>query len=295
VQLALPAAEVSRAGRAALVWRNLWRSRSAKIGLSLLGLQLVLALFAPLAAPYSPTNIDPARSFQGPTWVHPFGTDQFGRDVLSRVMYGGRLALAMALAATVVAVAAGALAGLWLAYAGRWLDELGTRVLDALLAVPGILVLLVIVTALGSGPLVIVLAMAVHYAPGVARVARASALDIVPRDFVAAARARGEGALSIVVREIRPNVTDVLLVEFAMRVSWAVMLISALSFLGFGVNPPTPDWGLMIAENRSAMQLAPWVSIFPLLALSTLVISLNLTADALAKATGVDLVRGATA
>lgn len=284
-----------RGTRISLVWNNLRRSRSAMVGFAILGLQIAFAVLAPLLAPYSPTEINPAISFQGPTWLHPFGTDQYGRDVLSRVIYGGRIALVISVCATLIAVLSGAAIGLALGYVGGWLDEAGSRVLDAILSLPGILLLLVIITSLGSGTWVIILAMALHYAPGTARVARAAALDVIPQDFVTAARARGEGGVAIIAREIRPNVRDVMLVEFAIKASWALLLISALSFLGFGVSPPTPDWGLMIAENRSAISLAPWVTVFPVLALSTLVIGLNLASDGLAKALGLDLIRGAPA
>jgi peptide/nickel transport system permease protein len=270
---------------------SLLASRSGRIGIAILVAQLAVALLAPLIAPYSPTAIDPFASFQPPSREHWFGTDEYGRDVLSRVMYGGRTAIAMGFVATSVAVVLGTILGLLLGYAGGWLDEIGTRILDAILSLPGILVLLVMVTALGPGTTVIVLALIFLYTPGVARVVRAAALDVIPLDFVTAARARGERGLDISVREIQPNVRDVALVEFAMRASWAVMLLSALSFLGFGVNPPTPDWGLMISDNRAAISIAPWVTIFPLLALSTLVIGINLTADAIGRAVGLDLVK----
>jgi peptide/nickel transport system permease protein len=266
-------------------------SRSGRIGVAVLVAHVAIAILAPVLAPYSPTAIDPFASFQAPSREHWFGTDEFGRDVLSRVIYGGRTAMAMGFVATTVAVVLGTVLGLLLGYAGGWIDEIGTRILDAMLSLPGILVLLVMVTALGPGTTVIVGALILLYTPGVARVVRAAALDIIPLDFVTAARARGESGLDIAVREIQPNVRDVALVEFAMRASWAVMLLSALSFLGFGVNPPTPDWGLMIADNRAAISIAPWVTIFPLLALSTLVIGINLTADALGKAVGIDLVK----
>jgi len=168
-------------------------------------------------------------------------------------------------------------------------------VVDAVLSVPPILALLVIVTVLGTGSTVIVLTVTAVYGPGVIRVVRAAALEVVPRDYVTAARARGEGTVSVLLREIGPGVLDVVLVEFAMRASWVVLLISSLSFLGFGANPPTPDWGLMVAENRTLLSVAPWTSIAPIIALSTLVIGLNMAADGLAKALGVDRVLGGAA
>ena len=283
---------MSRAAHFRQVLKNLRRSRSATIGFTILILHIFVALLASVIAPYSPTDIDPLRSFQGPSFSHPFGSDQYGRDVLSRVIYGGRQALTFGISAAAIAVIIGGVVGLLMAYRGGFLDEIVLRVVDALLPIPGVLLLLVILTVFGSGRTVIVLAMALNYLPGAVRISRAAALDVTPREFVTAARARGERALPIVLREIRPNVMDVLLVEFAMRACWAILLISGLSFLGFGVNPPTPDWGLMIAENRAAMSIAPWATIFPIIALGSLVIAINLAADGFAKAIGIDLTRG---
>jgi peptide/nickel transport system permease protein len=162
------------------------------------------------------------------------------------------------------------------------------RVVDAVLAVPAFLLLLVIVTIFGSHTWVLVSAVIVIFAPAVTRVVRAAARQVVPLEFVTAARARGEGQISVVLREIRPNIQDVLLVEFAIRASWATLVISALSFLGFGVSPPTPDWGLMIAENGPLISIAPWVSVAPVLALSTFIVGLNLAADGLGRAFGLE-------
>ena len=169
------------------------------------------------------------------------------------------------------------------------------RIVDALLSVPSILALLVVVTVFDSGLWVIVLAVTVVYAPAVTRVVRGAARTVITQDYVTAARARGEGSLSIVFREILPNVLDVVLVEFAMRASWIVLLISTLSFLGFGANPPTPDWGLMVQENRTALTVVPMGTLAPVVALATLVIGLNLSADGLSKTLGVDRAqKGAT-
>jgi len=151
------------------------------------------------------------------------------------------------------------------------------------------------VTVAGSGTWVLMLAVTTVYAPAVARVVRAAALEVIPLDYVTAARARGERAFAVLSREVLPNILDVVLVETAMRASWVVLLISSLSFLGFGADPPSPDWGLMVAENRSMLAVAPWASLAPIIALATLVIGLNLAADGLAKSLGVDRMRGGVA
>jgi peptide/nickel transport system permease protein len=267
------------------------QSPTARIGLAIVGVHILLALVAPLLAPYSPVANDPAQALLGASWEHWAGTDQYGRDVLSRVLYGGQYALAVSFLATLCTVGLGTLIGAFVALRGGWLDNVVMRVLDAVLSVPPILALLVIVTVFGTGAGVIVLAVTVVYTPAVVRVVRAAAQGVVPADYVTAARARGERALPILVREIFPNIVDVVCVEFAMRASWAVLLISSLSFLGFGVNPPAPDWGLMVAENRTAITVVPLASLAPIIALATLVVGLNLAADGLSKAWGVDRIR----
>ncbi|WP_329537070.1 ABC transporter permease (plasmid) [Streptomyces sp. NBC_01450] len=287
-----PAAPPATApARAARAWRAVRSSRAAVIGLAIVAVHILIALLAPLLTSYDPIANDSSHALLGPGWNHWAGTDQYGRDVLARVLYGGRYALGVSVAATVVTVALGTVVGCAAALRGGWFDDVLGRVLDAVLAVPSILALLVVVTALGTGPAVIVLAIAVVYVPQVVRVVRGAALAVVPADYVTAARARGEGTWSILRREVLPNITDVVCVEFAMRASWVVLLISSLSFLGFGADPPTPDWGLMVAENRTAITVVPMASLAPIIALATLVVGLNLAADGLSKAWGVDRIR----
>ncbi|MDA2803538.1 ABC transporter permease [Nocardiopsis suaedae] len=290
---AAPAAVAAPAGMVRTTLRSLLRSGPATAGLVLVAVHVLIAVLAPLLTPYAPTANAPDSALLGPSAAHWAGTDALGRDVLARVLYGGRYALMVSFAATACAVALGTVVGCAAALKGGWLDDLVMRVLDAVLAIPPILALLVVVTVLGAGPAVIVLAVTIVYAPQVVRVVRAAAMGVAPLDYVTAARARGERTLSILVREVLPNIADVVSVEFAMRASWVVLLISSLSFLGFGANPPTPDWGLMISENRTAMTVVPWASLAPIIALATLVLGLNLSADGLAKAWGVDRVKEA--
>jgi peptide/nickel transport system permease protein len=198
----------------------------------------------------------------------------------------------VSLSAALLTVIIGTVLGCLAAYRRGWFDEVLMRILDSVLSVPAILALLVVVTALGSGVPVIILASTVVYCPALIRVVRAAALSIVGLDYVTAARARGEGFWPIMVREIWPNILDVVLVEFAMRASWIMLLVSSLSFLGFGANPPTPDWGLMVSENRSLLTVVPLATIAPILALATLIVGLNLAADGLAKARGIDRISG---
>jgi len=268
-----------------------WKHRfslSAWAGIVLLLLHLLMALCAPWLAPYSPTAIDPDGAYQSPSFTHVFGTDRYGRDIFSRVMYGGQVALVISVISAVLSVLIGGALGIGVAFVGGFIDETIMRVIDAMISIPSILLLLVIVTGLGTGTAVIIFAMVLSYMPGVVRVIRATALEYVPRDFVLAARMRGEPARHIVWVELWPNVLEVMLVEFAMRASWIVLAVSGLSFLGFGVNPPTPDWGLMVNENRAVLVLSPWGTIFPMIAVATLVVSLNVVSDEIARMFGVD-------
>lgn len=273
-------------------FRSLLGSPVAMTGVVLVLLHVVMAVAAPWLAPYSPIATSPLDAIVNPSSAHWLGTDQLGRDVLSRVIYGGRNAMLISVVAAMLSVGIGTALGCAAAYFRGWFDEILMRVLDAVLSVPAILALLVVVSVLGAGAPVIVLAATVVYCPAVIRVIRAGAQSVVGLDYVTAARARGENPWATMVREILPNVLDVVLVEFAMRASWIVLLVSSLSFLGFGANPPTPDWGLMVSESRSLLTVTPWAAVGPIIALATLIVGLNLAADGLAKARGIDRITG---
>jgi peptide/nickel transport system permease protein len=270
------------------VFRRVWRSRTGRIGIAILAIHVAIAVLAPLLAPFSTTKIDPINAFAEPSWPHLFGTDQYGRDILSRVIYGGRTAIVIALVSTTIGVSFGSLLGLYLGVTRGIADEITTRLSDALFAIPSLLLLLMMMTLFGGGVTVIIIVLAGFKIAPVARVIRGQALDLVGRDFIVAAKLRGESNLAIIRRELLPHALDVMLVEFAMRSSWTVMAIAGLSFLGFGVSPPTADWGLMVSENRSMLQISPWGTLFPIAAIASLVIGLNLAADVLAKALGID-------
>ena len=274
-------------------WRRLRRSPSGMIGLTILVIHLIIAVTSPLLVPYSPTKIDSKSLTQSPSSEHLFGTDSFGRDVLTRVLLGGRIALLITLTAGALALTWGGLLGIVLGFVGGVIDEAMMRVVDALLALPSLFMYLLVISALGSSNTVLIAVLAIRSGISIVRIARSATLDFVARDFITAARARGERTWNVVLRELLPNVLDILMVQWAMRWSWMLLSFSGLSFLGFGVTPPTPDWGLMIAENRTRLRIAPWASVFPMLTLTTLVIGINLAADALAKAVGLDRSREA--
>jgi peptide/nickel transport system permease protein len=264
------------------------KSPSTMFGLGLIAMHVIIALTVALWAPYSPIATNPAAILKSPSVQHWLGTDSLGRDIFSRVVYGGQFSLGLSIMAAVFCVVIGGTLGMLAAFYRGWFDEALMRLVDAVLSVPTILALLLVVSLMGNGPVVIAVAATVVYAPAVARVARAATLQVVELDYVTAAKGRGESGAAIILREILPNVLDVLLVELAMKASWILLLVSSLSFLGFGANPPTPDWGLMVSENRTLLSVRPWGTVAPIIALGTLIIGFNLAADGLAKIRGVD-------
>ncbi|MGA1615041.1 MAG: ABC transporter permease, partial [Lutimaribacter sp.] len=223
-----------------------------------------------------------------PTPQHWMGADHHGRETLTRPLLGGREAILVTGIATPLAVLWGGLVGVFVGLVAGRLDEVLMRIVDAFLSLPWILKMLVLIVTFGTGTQVLIPTLAFFYVIPVIRIARAATHDVVARDFVQAARARGHGRFAIIWRELLPNVRDALLVEGAMRWSWMLLAFSSLSFLGFGVSPPTPDWGLMIADARGFMSFAPLGVLAPMIGLSSLIIGINLTADALAKALGID-------
>jgi peptide/nickel transport system permease protein len=266
---------------------------SGAIGVGIVAFHLMVALLGPLFVPHDPAlqNVDVMMA--PPSFEHWFGTDRLGRDVFTRTVLGGREAIVISTLATVLAMACGGLLGIFLALVGGRLDEIAMRAVDAMLSLPWVLTVMIFVTALGTSTVVLIPVLGFSYGLAVVRIARSAALDFVARDFVLAAQARGERKRTIVLKELLPNVRDSLAVEGAMQWSWIILGFSSLSFLGFGVTPPTPDWGLMISDARGLMAIAPWTVLWPMAALSSLVIGTNLAADAFAKVLGVDRARRA--
>jgi peptide/nickel transport system permease protein len=261
---------------------------SGMVGLILVAFHIIMALTSPLLVPYDFRAMDAEAVLSGPSTEHWLGTDSLGRDTLTRTMLGGQQALLVTSISTVIAISWGGLLGVLLGLVGGRLENYTMRLVDAFLSIPWILFLLLIVSVVGLGNGVLIPTLGFFYGIPVVRMARAATHDVVALDFVTAARARGESKLTIASRELLPNVLDVLLVEGAMRWSWMLLAFSSLSFLGFGVSPPTADWGLMISGSRNFMSFAPWAVLAPVVALSSLIIGINFCADALAKALGID-------
>jgi peptide/nickel transport system permease protein len=266
---------------------------SGAIGLFLVVTNVILAIISPWIVPYDFKAVNANIILDGPSWQHWLGTDQLGRDVLTRTLLGGRQAMIVTMTATPLAILWGGCLGIYTGLVAGRFDEIVMRIVDAFLSLPWILKMLLIIVMFGSGIFVLIPTLAFFYGIPVIRIARAATHAVVARDYVSAARARGQSRLAIIWFEILPNVLDALLVEGAMRCSWMLLAFTSLSFLGFGVSPPTPDWGLMIADARSYMAIAPWAGLAPVIALSLLIIGINLTADALAKAVGLDRAQSA--
>jgi len=268
--------------------RTMASKPSGLIGLSILLFHVILAITSPLYVPYDYKAIDPTLMLQAPSSEYWFGTDSLGRDVFTRTILGGRIALTVTFFGSLIALVWGGALGIFCGLVGGKIDDVVMRIIDAFLSIPWILAMLLIVSLLGTTTLVLIPALGFFYGKGIVRVARAATHDVIAKDFIVSARARGHSNLSIIWNEILPNVRDAIMVEGAMRWSWMLLGFSSLSFLGFGVSPPTPDWGLMISNARGLMSFAYWAVLAPIFGLSSLIIGINLTADAFAKALGID-------
>lgn len=266
-------------GRRVSAGGRLLRHPSARIGGFLLLAVLAGALFAPLLTPYDPVTIAPERRLQGVSRDHPLGTDLYGRDTLTRVLYGGRVSLSVGLLSVGLALAAGgttgALAGFW----GGWFDAIVMRLSDVLLAFPAILLAIGLLAFLGGGFWNVVLAIAIIYTAPMARVARAAVLSVRHEEYVDAASAIGAGDARILRAHVLPNAIAPVVVECTLRLALAILAEAALSFLGLGTQPPAPTWGQMIAEGRAVMTFSSWPAIGPGLAITTTVLGFNLLGD----------------
>ncbi len=277
-----------------LLWARASRMRQLPpvmiVGGTILALYLLVAITGPLWIPFGSSQIGTGPPFAGASWQHFFGTDTLGRDVFSRVVIGTRTELALTLAGTILGCGVGAVVGMTSVYFGRWLDAVLMRVVDGVISIPALILALVMISAAGPArtgdAYFLILIVAFIYAPRMARMARAASFEVMTREFVTLARARGERPWSIMGRELLPNITGTLFVEFAVRLGNAPMVIASLGFLGLGMRPPTPEWGLMISENRSALLTVPIIVLAPAATLALLVIGINLFSDGLAQVFG---------
>ncbi len=285
----VPAAAGARRHRPiVLLARRAWRLGRTRIGVALVLLIVGTAILGPLFAPKAPA------AFAGVPYGHPsgttlLGTDNLGRDVLSRFLWGGRSILGLSVAATAIGLCLGATIGLVAAYSRSFLDDVLMRGIDVILAFPSIVLALVAVSTIGPKLWLLVLVVGLTTAPRVARVTRGASVEVVERDFVQAAEAIGAPRARILLSEILPNITSPLLVEASLRLTYSIGLIAGLSFLGFGLQPPAADWGLMINENRQGLTIQPWGVVMPVIAIALLTIGTSLIGDGLSRAAaGID-------
>jgi len=283
----VPAAQLdspSRVRRDTL--RQILRSPTFVIGALVTLFWVACALFGESIAPHDPIDESFEASYVSPSWDFPFGLDRNGRDIVSRVIVGSRSVLEVAPAASILGVVLGSLLGLVMGYFGGWVDNVIGRVIDAILAIPLIVLAILVLTALSASsegisisPLKLIMVVGLAFTPIVARTVRSAVLVERDLDYVQAAKLRGERAPYIMLAEILPNVMGPIIVELTVRLGYAVFAVATLAFLGYGPQPPTPDWGLEIAEQYADVSLAWWAVVFPALAIASLVVAINLIAD----------------
>ena len=273
------------------------RTNSGRIGFAIVAFHLFLAIFGPLLAPYSPTDFTSENlktRLTGPSIEHLLGTDGFGRDVLSRVVSGARSIIWISFIGTALGITLGTIVGMTSGYIGGKTDQVIMRGVDVFLAFPGLLLALLVIN-LGVQRIgidlwpskeawLIIITIGIAFMPANSRVIRSAALAIKPLEFVQSARLRGESSFYIIFREVLPNIIPVVAVEASIRVSFALLLTAGLGFLGLGVQPPTPDWGLMVSENREFLSIAPWAALAPAMAMASLVVGVNLLTDGVREA-----------
>ncbi len=272
---------VAPGGELADLWRRLRRNQAAIAGAGIVTIFVLLAVLAPVLVPFNPTQGNLNDRLQPPSAAHWLGTDELGRDLLSRILFGARISLQIQIVAVVLALVVGVALGSVGGYLGGYMDNIIMRAMDILLAFPGIFLALAIIAALGPGLLNLMLAAGISSVPQFARIVRASVLSLKEREFVEAARALGGGSNRIMFRHLLPNCLAPIIVQSTLRMATVLLTASGLSFLGLGVQPPTPEWGAMLSNARSYLIVAPHVATIPGLAIMVVVVGFNLFGDGL--------------
>ncbi len=279
--LVRPSSSGAAPGEAARVMRRVWRDGAGRIGLFTVAALVAVALLAPWLTPYTADGIDMNSALQPPSADHWLGTDTFGRDIATRLIYGARFSLEVSVLSRLIAIALGAVLGLLSGYFGGWVDGLIMRLADITLAYPGLLLLIAVMAAVGPSTAALFVALGVVGWAGVARLVRSQVLSVKERDFVTAIRSLGAKSPTVLFRHLLPNVASQLIVVFTMGLGAAIMAESSLSFLGLGAQPPTPSWGSMISSGLDYLRVAPWLSLAPGVVITIAVLGFNLLGDAL--------------
>jgi peptide/nickel transport system permease protein len=283
VEIAVPEQLEEEGAPPPSAWRTILGTVEGRIGLAAGLLMLGVIAFGRFFAPYSPTELGVGLATQNPSSSHIFGTDHLGRDVFSRFLAGGDTIVLVPLAAVVLGFVVGGGLGMLGGYLrGRW-DALITRLFDLLLTLPPLLLVLVLIAGLGTSSVVLVLTVALVFLPRMGRVVRGATQAVVTSEYVAAAQARGERTVAILVREVLPNIAAPAIADFALRITYGVIFVATLNFLGLGAQPPDPDWGLMVADSRAYLAVQPWAALVPAFGIAALSIAFNLIADALTR------------
>jgi peptide/nickel transport system permease protein len=255
------------------------KNRLILSGLIIFMIMVIQAVGAGWISPHNPLKQNYRETLQAPSWKHPFGTDRFGRDILSRQIYGARISLRVALISISMAMVVGGLFGLFAGYFGGWIDLLISRLMDVFFSFPAMFLAIALAAMMGNGEGNAIIAIAIVYMPLFARILRGSVLAEREQEYVTASMALGAKTVRIIFSHILPNVISPTIVQAAICMSYAIIIEAALSFLGLGIQPPTPSWGTMLNEGRTYLEIAPWMSIFPGLAIMFAVLSLNLMSD----------------
>jgi len=279
-QILMDGAGMKRARRSRF-WTALRRNRLALVGLVIVAIGTIAAIGANALAPYDPVQISARARLVGPSMSHLMGTDNLGRDTLSRVLYGVRMSVVIAVLSITVAGAVGVVVGLVSGYFGRWVDEVAMRVMDVLYAIPELLLALALVATFGTGLKSLITAIAIGRIPGFARITRGAVLSVRENEYISAARTVGLRDAQIIRRHILPNVLAPIIVIASISLAIAILVEASLSFLGLGIQPPTPSLGGLLNEAQSYMQNAPWMAIFPGVTIAAIVFGLNMLGDGL--------------
>lgn len=270
-----------KSSKAADIFKRLKRNKMAMVGLAILVILILTAVFADLIAPYGFDDQNLDNMLMGPSAEHIFGTDEFGRDLFSRIVYGSQVSLKVGFIAVTISVLSGGLLGAIAGYFGGMIDNVIMRVMDVLLAIPSILLAISISASLGPGLLNLMIAVGISSIPGYARLVRASVLSIRNVEYIEAARSVGAGDFTIIIKHIIPNVLSPVIVQATLGVAFAILTAAGLSFIGLGIQPPNPEWGAMLSSGRSYIRDYPHLTLFPGLAIMTTILALNFLGDGL--------------